>query len=859
MKKKKLLRQLIEAAVILALLAALVIFVGIPLFTEDADSGAGDIEIFYFEDKPGDLTMENDSLLFTMDTGNTHFTLTDKRNGRVWYSNPQDASQDKVALSAYKEVLDSTLLVTYSTSSGTYELNNYRYSIENQTYNVTEEDDGSIRVDYAVGKIEKTYMIPVAITTERFEAICENMNKNTREKKVKPNYTLIKPEDLASRDDAEDIIAAYPEVQNQPLYILKSGTKENNKEKLQGYFADAGYTAEDFAIDQQLVAGATTETGAVFDVSVVYRLEDGDLVVEVAYDSIRCKKDYPVTYLTVLPMFGAAGEDEEGFMLVPEGGGALINYNNGKLSQNSYYSNMYGWDYATNRDEVVSETKSIFPVFGMSDNETSFICILERASSYASIQADISMRYNSYNTVNAKYRVLHSDQYNVSAKTAQLVYMFEKEIPHDTIRHRYRFIDSGSYVDMANAYGDYLNETSEAFSAKSSDEIVPVSLELVGAIDKTVERFGLPIDTAIPVTTFAQAEEIIDELVSEGVRNLNVRYTGWSNGGVRQKVLTKVKAESSLGGAAGMKALADKAAQNGVKLYFDGISCFAYDSGIFDGFLAFRDAARYTTREQVELYDIDSITYQPSDWLDSYYLVKPAYAKEKAENLVNALAERGMEGVAFRDIGMLLSGDYYNRSVVTREQARQMNEDVLAEAKDKGLMVMVKQGNDYVLDYADLITDMDFYGQLYSLIDTKVPFYQIALHGSVNYTGSPINISSDYISEILRCAEYGSGLNFTFMAEDTLILQDTTYTGYYAAYYENWREELGSIITRFQEETSGLNRERIIGHECIDENVYVTTFGDGSRVYVNYSEDDYSGSGVKVPGRDYLVIRGTGK
>ena len=859
MKKKKLLRRLIAAVVILALLAALVVFVGIPLFTEDADDGSGDIEILYFEDKPGDLTMENDRLLFTMSTGDTHFTVTDKQTGRVWYSNPQDAAQDAVAKSSYKEALNSTLLVTYSTSSGTFELNNYHYSIENQTYHATQLEDGSIRVDYAVGKIEKTYMIPTAITVERFDAICEGMNKNTREKKVKPNYTLIKPEDLSSRDDADEIIALYPEVQDQALYVLKSDTKESNKAKLEGYFADAGYTAEDYATDQQLVAGASAETGAVFNVSVIYRLENGDLVVEMPYDEIRCKKDYPVTYVTLLPMFGAAGVNDEGFMLVPEGGGALINYNNGKLSQNSYYSNMYGWDYATKREEVVSETKSIFPVFGMSRDDASFICILEGASSYASVQADISMRNNSYNTVNAKYRVLHIDQYNVSAKTAQLVYMFEKQIPHDTVRQRYRFVDSASYVDMANAYGDYLNETSDLFRAKTSDEIAPVSLELVGAINKTVEKFGLPIDSVLPVTTFSQAGDIMDELLDKGVRNLNIRYTGWANGGIRQKALTKVKAERSLGGVKGLKALAEKAAENGVKLSFDGISCFAYDSGLFDGFLAFRDAARYTTREQAELYDIDTITYQPSEWLDSYYLVKPAYAKEKAENLVDALSEWGARGVAFRDIGMLLSGDYYNRSVATREQARQMNVDVLADAKEKGLSVTVKQGNDYVLDYADLITDMDFYGQLYSLLDTKVPFYQIALHGSVNYTGSPINISSDYISEILRCAEYGSGLNFTFMAEDTLILQDTTYTGYYAAYYENWREELGGIITRYQNETAGLNRQRIVGHECIDENVYVTTFGDGSRVYVNYSEDDYSGSGIEIPGRDYRVVRGADK
>lgn len=859
MKKKKLLRRLITAAVVLALLAALVIFVGIPLFSKTEDDGGHSVEILYFEDKAKDLTMENDRLLFSMNTGDTHFSLTDKLTGQVWYSNPQDAADDKIALSANKEALNSTLLVSYATASGTYELNNYRYAIENQTYHVTQEEDGTIRVDYAIGKIEKTYFIPTAITAERFDAFCANMDKNTRDKKVKANYTLYKPEELYSKSDAEEIIALYPEVQNQALYVLKANTKENNKEKLQGYFEKAGYTQEDYELDMQLVAGAKDNTGAVFNVSILYRLDGDDLVVEVPYDLIRCKKDYPLTYLTVLPMFGAGGTQDDGFLLVPEGGGALINFNSGKLSQNSYFSNVYGWDYGTNRNEVVSETKSIFPVFGVSLRDTSFICIMEGAPSYASIQADISMRNNSYNTVNAKYHVLHLDQYNVSAKTAQLVYMFEKEIPHDTIRHRYRFVDGGSYVDMANAYRGYLEQTSELFREKTSDETVPVSLELVGTIDKVVEKAGLPIDTPLPVTTFRQAGEIIGGLVDSGVKNLNVRYTGWANGGVRQKVFSKVKAEKPLGGEEGMKELAAVAEENGVKLFFDGISCFAYDSGLFDGFLTFRDAARYTTRGQVELYRIDTVTYQPSEWEDHFYLVRPGYAKEKAENFINALADSGMSGAAFRDIGMLLSADYHIGSVVTREQTKQMNVDVLAQAKEKGLSVMVKQGNDYVLDYADLITDMDFDGQLYSILDVKVPFYQIALHGTVSYTGKPVNTSPDYVAEILHCAEYGSGLNFTFMAEDTLVLQDTTYTGYYAAYYDNWKDELAGIITRYQSEMAGLNRQRITGHECLDENVYVTTFEDGSRVYVNYGKSAVSTGGIEIPACDYLVIGGDGK
>ena len=151
---------------------------------------------------------------------------------------------------------------------------------------------------------------------------------------------------------------------------------------------------------------------SVFNVSVIYRLDGDDLIVEVQFDDLEYKEDYPIYYLSVLPYFGASGTTDEGFLFVPEGGGALIEFNNGKTSQNSYYSNVYGWDMGQDRDAVVHDTRTYFNVFGESKNDSSFICMLEDGVPYASIQADISGRSHSYNYVNAVYSVLHREQYD---------------------------------------------------------------------------------------------------------------------------------------------------------------------------------------------------------------------------------------------------------------------------------------------------------------------------------------------------------------------------------------------------------------------------------------------------------------
>ncbi len=858
-KKRSLILRLLPWLIVLAAIAALIVFVFVPIYSQQETSFGADPVVYEYEGKNDPLKMETDRLLFEMDPATTQFTLTDKQTGKVWNSNPVDRDKDPVARGVNKEALSSTLNVTYTTSGGEVELNNFSYSIQNQNFEIVPGEDGSIRVNYAIGKIEKKYIVPIAMTEERYEQFTGNMSKKNK-KQVSSNYSLYEPSKLDKKENKEEIIARYPSVVDQALYILKSDTSSTNKGKLEALFRDAGYNEEEFAVDMELVAEAKSNNGPVFNASVVYRLDGDELVVEVPYDSLRCEGDYPMSFVSVLPYFGAAGTDQEGYMLLPEGGGALISYNNGKLSQSAYYANLYGWDYATERKEVISETRNAFPVFGMGQQDGSFLCVIEGASSYAGINADIAGRFNNYNFIYPKYNVIHYDKFNVSNRTASLLYMYEQAIPNDTVVQRYFFTDNDSYVELANIYGQYLRRDPELRNETASADI-PVNVELIGAIDKKVPKLGMPVKSVVALTTFDQAGAIIDELKDSGIRDLNVRMTGWANGGVWQKVLTGVHTLNELGGDGGMKKLIAHASDKGVNLFFDGISCFAYDSGLFDGFLPFQNAARFTTREQAIIYNYDIVTYQQSDWsgMDPYYLVRPEFAQKCADKLINALKDRGAAGVAFRDIGNLLSADYYAQNTVTREQVKEMNINTLRDAVAKGLKISIKEGNNYAIPYADMITDMNLTGNTYAIIDRRIPFYQIAIHGMKDYTGESINLAGDFQTALLECAEYGAGLNFTFMKEDTPVLQDSKYSCYRAAAYDRWKDILTPVILRYQTEMAGLNRQAITGHDQLSKEVSVTEYADGTKVYVNYSNRDYKDGGTVIPARDYKVERGNGQ
>ena len=64
------------------------------------------------------------------------------------------------------------------------------------------------------------------------------------------------------------------------------------------------------------------------------------------------------------------------------------------------------------------------------------------------------------------------------------------------------------------------------------------------------------------------------------------------------------------------------------------------------------------------------------------------------------------------------------------------------------------------------------------------------------------------------------------------------------------------MIQRYQQEMKGLNRQRIVNHDQLAEEVKVTEYADGTRVYVNFGNENHSAGGIIIPARDYLVERG---
>lgn len=301
--------------------------------------------------------------------------------------------------------------------------------------------------------------------------------------------------------------------------------------------------------------------------------------------------------------------------------------------------------------------------------------------------------------------------------------------------------------------------------------------------------------------------------------------------------------------------MVDSAKALGVDVYLDGVTQYEYDSNLFNGFFSFTDAARFISKERAELFVYSAVTYSAREGVDSYYLLHSDLAQEMAENLEAAANSYGA-GVSFRDTGMDLSADYYKKNMVSRQQTMVNQKEQLKSMSDAGTGIMINMGNEYAAVYSDIITNMDLQGSEYTILDAYVPFYQMALHGYVNYTGYPLNICGNTEDELLRSAEYGAGLYFTLMRESAFALQKTLYTEYYGSDYAAWHDRMLEIYTRYNAELGHTFNQEMTNHEVLTSDLSCTTYEDGTKVYVNYG---YAAAetpdGVQVPARDYKVVR----
>lgn len=814
------------------------------------------IEFYSNEENKTSYVLENDYLKLEMDGTTGYFALTDKSSGAQWNSVPAGAATDPMADTDAKNKMQSTLVINYTDRTGNvFTYDNFTYGISGGSFRIT-EDNGTLILDYMLGPEKKNYIVPEALTEAKMQEWLDKMEQSDKTMILRTYRKL----DLTKIKDPErqkELLEYLPQLETEVMYALSQATggqpvKNYQMAQLETIFLNLGYTKEQAEEDK--VNKEETEESIQVNISMHFSLDGDCMVVDIPQDKIRYNAEYPVTQIRPLPYMCAAGDGDEGYMLIPDGGGGQIFFHNGKTKANAYFADVYGFNEVFNREMRIQETSASFPVFGIARNGNYLLAIGEASAAEMSVEADIAGKNSSYDHVNPVFSAVHGEATSISQKTESTIFVVQSQQPTDNISVRYYCGDSDSYVDMAVRYRSYLEEKYPQFT-KNAETDAPLVIECVGVIDRGEKILGIPVRQNYAAADYSEVLAIVEGL--SGVDNLRIRYSAVLNGGMDQSELSSAKVESKLGSKSDRQLLLQAIEQSNAKLY---INAYAELVMKRSWVLSTTNTIRNTMNTVVERYPFYQNTQEISKTADDRIYLLDLEAILDSMNVLAGEAENwNGAGIGFSDVGSILYSDFSTKDNVSRHEMLIAQAQLLVQMKENGTDILIDKGFDYAAVSADCICNLDIQGSGYNIIDRQIPFYQIALHGNVSYTGEPLNTVGNYRREILKSVETGAGLYYSFFEVDYQELQKNRYTYQYDMYggnFSDWEDEILALYSRINEELGHTTSLEIVAHRYLTNNVTCTTYEDGTMVYVNYSAQAWSDGQITVPANDWITVKG---
>lgn len=597
-------------------------------------------------------------------------------------------------------------------------------------------------------------------------------------------------------------------------------------------------------------------------IPVEYKLNQRGLAASIVLEDVREDSENTGFYLmtvSLLPYFGAADMDEDGYILVPDGSGALIYFNNDKASYGAYSQYVYGRDDGLVTEALTAETETArMPVFGITNGRDGYLAVISQGDTDASVNAMTSGLSSSYNNVYASFtrRVFTISTFlfgtgSVDTTNVLTLSEIESTLPAYSVDYILLSEKDLTYVDMAKAYQDYLVEKEGL--TMGAQEGAPFYLEILGGLEMEEYVLGFEVGVMEALTTFGQAQEIMEELKNLGIDDMAVKYTGWQKGGLEGKIPSKVTFERKLGGKSAYERLVEYAQENGFRLFMDFDFVNLYQAG--NGYSVNSDAVQTvnTTPAYQYTYDWNLLTKNERE---RWKLLTPMKVKEAAESMLKSGDKLKEANIALSTLGNMLYTDYSHKgNAIARSDTKEIWKDLFRQASEQFDFVMADNGNVFVAPFVTHIYNVPMESSKYDIEDEDVPFYQIALHGYVSYSAEPLNLSAVPEKNLLKAVETGSSLSACLMYADNEILTDTKYNVYFSSHYGTWTERLGEYYGRMKELSRLTAQATIVGHEQIESGVYRTEYSNGVCVYVNYNASDVETQGVMIPSEDFVYVR----
>lgn len=595
-----------------------------------------------------------------------------------------------------------------------------------------------------------------------------------------------------------------------------------------------------------------------FVIPVQYVLEEDCLAASIISEGIEeevwedpdtdPEKKQSVMNVALLPFMGAAGSDDEGYLIIPDGSGALIHFNNGRTGAAIYQQDVYGRDDALTIRKAATTTYDVnMPLFGIVRNGRALMAVVENGDYQAQLNAMVNGQLTGYSNAYFAVQYIHMEANTIMpgsehSTDVMLPTNTFRDMGNFTVRYYPLAAENATYTDVAAAYRAQLGLKESIADAATQQ------LEMVASIPSIDTFLGVPYESVRVLTSYEQAAQTLRDFAAEGLNDLTLRYTGWSKQSVRGKMVTGLDLDNRLGGKKAFDGLRQAVKETGAEMVLavDLIDIYEDGNGYWSLFAA-TDSVNSTAKQVPEF--LQSTGYQDPEG-KPWYLLSPDKVPEAARKLAENLSGQ-VDGVSLSMLGNTVYSSF-GKTGISRTSAGMYWQQALETLSGKIQTLSAKTASAYAFPYIEQVDATPCASSRFEVTDMEIPFYQMVTHGAMVLYTEPANEDGNVRKALLRAIEYGMYPSWRVIAGDTALLSGTDYASWHAASLDAWREEIKNTAA-WMAPLGVYAGMQMTGHEQVTATLSVTTYANGDMVLVNYGSEDAEHLGVTVPALGYAI------
>ena len=562
--------------------------------------------------------------------------------------------------------------------------------------------------------------------------------------------------------------------------------------------------------------------------------------VRICTDQIQENETCRLYSLSLLPYLFAQTGESDGYMLVPDGSGALLRFRSHKEGMASYYSPLYGEDYLTMNDYSPNvRENALLPVIGMQAEQGGFLAVAESGAEFGNVYATVDGQESSYNNIYFNFTLRETQTVTIGSKdswyTKTINVSEEGPIAIQDISVRYYLLDStpeNGIATMAKVAGDVLDQSITADIADTSSNAMYISV--MGGYRTQTNVLGVRINSTGVLTSVESAIQMAEQLNKSGISEVGLIYKGFDSSQLNGQIEDSLSLDKAVGSLAEYRRLAEQLGENRLFLTYNTVVFSKSSASVNKG----KSVAMDLNLSPCVLPTYKRSTFFPDNDIADRYLLKAGEVLSVLGHLTDEMSV-SLPGVGLyaENVGNMLYNDF-SGSGYRRHQMAHAIRDTLGEMVGRPAL-MTDNANAYAAGHSSVIIDVPASDSGLMIVDEAIPFYQMVMSGKRQVVSRPLNTSGDPQKALLDCVRCGMQpqLEWTAASEDAL--KKASLESFFGATSADALADITKVYERYIELYEHIRVQKMVDYRILADGVTLTVYENGTEVLTNSSSVPY--------------------